>query len=48
MPHLTFTDANFQGVDPDQDDPMVITVEIENFSIKKVLVGQGSSIDILY
>jgi len=31
-----------------QDDPMVITVEIKNYAIKKVLVDQGNSIDILY
>jgi len=27
---------------------MVITIEIENYAIKKILVGQGSSADILY
>jgi len=36
------------GSDPNQDDPMVITVEIESFAVKKVLVDQGSSFDILY
>jgi len=27
---------------------MVITVEVENFAVKKVLIDQGSSVDILY
>ncbi|XP_027927601.1 uncharacterized protein LOC114184491 [Vigna unguiculata] len=48
MPPITFTDDDFQGLDHQQDDPMVITVEIENYVVKKVLVDQGSSVDILY
>jgi len=48
MPPITFTDADFQGIDPAQDDPMVITVEIENFAVMKMLVNQESSVDILY
>jgi len=43
-----FTDDDFHGIDHQQDDPMVITIEIENYAIKKILVGQGSSADILY
>jgi len=48
MPPITFTDKDFKGMDPTQDDPMVISVEIDNFTIKKALVDQGSSVDILY
>ncbi|XP_027912513.1 uncharacterized protein LOC114171939 [Vigna unguiculata] len=48
MPPITFSDVDFQGTDPNQDDPMVITIEVENFAIKKVLIDQGSSVDILY
>lgn len=48
MPSITFIDANFQVVDPDQDNPMVFMVEIENFVIKKIPVDQCSSIDILF
>jgi len=48
MPPITFTDDDFHGLDHQQDDPMVITVEIENYAIKKVLIDQGSSVDILY
>nr|KYP73948.1 hypothetical protein KK1_006609 [Cajanus cajan] len=48
LPTITFTDADFQGIDPEQDDPMVISVEIHNCIVKKTLVDQGSSADILY
>jgi len=48
MPPITFTNDDFHGLDHQQDDPMVITVEIENYAVKKVLVDQGSSVDILY
>jgi len=48
MPPITFSDADFQGTDPNQDDPMVITIEVESFAVKKVLIDQGSSVDILY
>jgi len=44
MSPTTFTDDNFQGLDHQQDEPMVIIVEIENYAVKKVLVDQGSSI----
>jgi len=48
IPPITFTNNDFQGLDHQQDDPMVIIVEIENYAVKKVLVDQGSSVDILY
>ncbi|XP_020230316.1 uncharacterized protein LOC109811091 [Cajanus cajan] len=48
LPTITFTDADFQGIDPVQVDPMVISVEIHNCIVKKTLIDQGSSADILY
>jgi len=42
MPPITFTNTDFKGIDPFRDDPMVITVKIENFSVMKTLVDQGS------
>jgi len=48
MPPIIFTDDDFHGLDHQQDDPMVITLEIVNYAVKKVLVDQGSSVDILY
>jgi len=41
-------DDDFHGLDHQQFDPMVITVEIENYVVKKVIVEQGSFVDILY
>jgi len=48
MPPIIFTDKDFKGVDPLQDDPMVISFDINNFTFMKMLVDQGSSMDILY
>jgi len=48
MPPITFTNNDFTAIDPVEDDHMVITVEINKFEITKVLVDQGSSVDILY
>jgi len=38
MSLITFIDADFKAIDPSQDHPMVITVEIENFTAMKTLV----------
>jgi len=48
MPPITFIDEDFKGVDSSQDDPMVISIDIDNFTIMKTLVDQGSLVDILY
>ena len=48
MPPITFTNAYFKGIDPFQDDPMVIMVEIGNFAVIKTLVDQDNSVDVLY
>jgi len=48
MPPITFWDEDFQVIDPQHDDPMVILVEIEDFVVRKTLVDQGSLLDILY
>ncbi|XP_020225264.1 uncharacterized protein LOC109807148 [Cajanus cajan] len=48
LPTITFTEADFKGIDPYQDDPMVISVEIHNCIVRKTLVDQGSSANILY
>jgi len=38
IPLITFTDEDFKGVDHSQDDPMVLSVDIYNFTIMKTLV----------
>ncbi|XP_068492144.1 uncharacterized protein [Phaseolus vulgaris] len=49
MPPITFTNEDFKGVDyRQQDDPIVIAVDIDRFTIRKTLVDQGSSVDIVY
>lgn len=48
MPDITFTNDNFHAPDPDQDDPMVVTARITLYDVAKVLIDQGSSVNILY
>jgi len=48
MPRITFTDDDFKAPDPDHDDSMVISIEVDEYGIGKVLVDQGSSVNILY
>jgi len=48
LPPMLFTDEDFQEIDPDHDDPMVIIVEIAEYAVMKTLVDQGSSVDILF
>ncbi|XP_047150041.1 uncharacterized protein LOC124822117, partial [Vigna umbellata] len=48
MPPITFTYEDFHAPDPDEDDPVVITAVIARYSVGKVLVDQGSSVNILY
>jgi len=48
MPEIIFPDRDFKGIDTRQDDPMVITVDLANCEIKKMLVDYGSSVDVLY
>lgn len=48
MPPITFIDAYFHATDLDQDDLMVIIAEIARYTISKVVINQGSLVNILY
>ncbi|XP_020240412.1 uncharacterized protein LOC109819191 [Cajanus cajan] len=47
-PPISFSDEDYAGISPNQDDPMVIVVEIANWEVQKTLIDQGSSADVLY
>nr|KYP55950.1 hypothetical protein KK1_002177 [Cajanus cajan] len=47
-PAITFTDDDYAGVNPNHDDPMVVTMALSNWEVHKTLVDQGSLADILY
>jgi len=44
---ITFSPKDFEGVVPHDNDPMVITLQILNWNIKRVLIDTDSSADIL-
>ena len=39
LPPMFFTNEYFQEIDPDHDDPMVITIEIAEYVVMNTLVG---------
>ena len=45
---IIFTEEDFQGLDVNQDNPMVVRVIIVNFEVRKVLIDQESLADILF
>ena len=47
-PIILFSDFDFKGTDQNLHDPMVIFVAVGSYIVRKVLVDQGSSADILY
>jgi len=48
QPTITLSDSDFSINDPNQDDPIVVTTTIANWRVHKILIDQGSSIDVLY
>ncbi|XP_057721038.1 uncharacterized protein LOC130935349 [Arachis stenosperma] len=48
LPTISFTKEDGQGVIPEHDDPVVITMILANAHLHRTLVDQGSSVDILF
>ncbi|GAV62895.1 hypothetical protein CFOL_v3_06417, partial [Cephalotus follicularis] len=45
---ISFSEADYEGVRLPHDDPVVITLLVELFTMKRILIDSGSSTDILY
>ncbi|RDY13204.1 hypothetical protein CR513_01910, partial [Mucuna pruriens] len=47
-PIISFSDEDYKGMFPHQDDPMVISIVTVEYKIERVLVNQGSFANMLY
>ncbi|GAV92693.1 hypothetical protein CFOL_v3_36071, partial [Cephalotus follicularis] len=45
---ITFSETDYEGVRLPHDDPVVVTLLVELFTMKRILLDSGSSVDILY
>ncbi|GAV74765.1 hypothetical protein CFOL_v3_18245, partial [Cephalotus follicularis] len=45
---ISFSEADYEGVRLPHDDPVVVTLLVELFTIKRILLDSGNSADILY
>ena len=45
---ITFTDADCTGIRYPHDDPLVISTLLSNYKVRRVLVDNGSSSDIIF
>ena len=45
---ITFSERDASGIKQPHDDPLVITLGIEGFAMRRMLVDNGSSADIMY
>ncbi|XP_057443228.1 uncharacterized protein LOC130735146 [Lotus japonicus] len=48
QPDITFTVRDFEGVQPHEDDPIVVMLRIADYEIERVLLDQGSSAELIY
>ena len=47
-PDIIFTIRDFEGIQHHEDDPMVVMLRIVGYNVKRVLLDQGSSADLIY
>ena len=45
---MYFSEEDARGIRQPHDDPLVVTIMIEGFNTRRVLVDNGSSADIIY
>ncbi|GAV60101.1 LOW QUALITY PROTEIN: hypothetical protein CFOL_v3_03632, partial [Cephalotus follicularis] len=45
---ITFSEEDYEGVRLPHDDPVMVTLLVELFTMKRILIDSGSSADILY
>ncbi|GAV64540.1 hypothetical protein CFOL_v3_08058, partial [Cephalotus follicularis] len=45
---ISFSEVDYEGVRLPHDDPVVVTLLVELFTMKRILIDSGSSADILY
>ncbi|GAV74830.1 hypothetical protein CFOL_v3_18310, partial [Cephalotus follicularis] len=45
---ISFSEEDYEGVRLPHDDPVVVTLLVELFTMKRILIDNGSSADILY
>ena len=45
---VTFTDADSRGVHHPHNDALVVTMNVANHTVRRILVDNGSSVDILF
>lgn len=47
-PLIVFTEEDFEGVQAHEDDPVVVSVVTARYNVKRVLIDQGSSADVMF
>ncbi|XP_057418389.1 uncharacterized protein LOC130712579 [Lotus japonicus] len=47
-PDIVVSSVDFEGIKTHKDDPIVVMVRINSFNVRRVLLDQGSSTDIIY
>lgn len=47
-PDITISMADFEGIKPHKDDPIVVQLKVNSFNVIRLLLDQGSSANIIY